>query len=260
MVSTRGNPVADGRKSTLPSRESRRSTRGALQEPEDEVGTKSLSLPHERLPCSSQPRNKGLLWAASALFWTSDLDLERPFDLEWSGRVEGPPWHTSYSRSSLSLVFLSIAPLTLTGHHPHLSSSSFPPSTFVLCHFTHHRTRSPSRLPRPLSASPPPPPSFPSGVGGPSGGRAEAFRDLRGGHRARTWGQMLEEMVIPGRRQSGSRPSCSSLYLSSGFSLSFVSCLIRSLFVFIVFSVCWGLIARKWMSSYIWMSFAPWLM
>lgn len=38
MVSTRGNPVSENeRKSALPSRESRRSTRGALQEPEDEL-------------------------------------------------------------------------------------------------------------------------------------------------------------------------------------------------------------------------------
>ncbi|XP_042223155.1 ATPase family AAA domain-containing protein 2-like isoform X2 [Homarus americanus] len=38
MVSTRGNPVSENeRKSALPSRESRRTTRGALQEPEDEL-------------------------------------------------------------------------------------------------------------------------------------------------------------------------------------------------------------------------------
>lgn len=38
MVSTRGNPVlTNERKSALPTRESRRGTRGALQEPEDEV-------------------------------------------------------------------------------------------------------------------------------------------------------------------------------------------------------------------------------
>lgn len=44
MVSTRGNPVSENeRKSGLPSRESRRSTRGALQEPEDEVRQMSLS-------------------------------------------------------------------------------------------------------------------------------------------------------------------------------------------------------------------------
>lgn len=38
MVATRGNAVHENeRKSSLPSRESRRSTRGAMQEPEDEV-------------------------------------------------------------------------------------------------------------------------------------------------------------------------------------------------------------------------------
>ncbi|KAK8734877.1 hypothetical protein OTU49_005707, partial [Cherax quadricarinatus] len=38
MVSTRGNPLSEtGRRSTLPTRESRRNTRGALQEPEDEL-------------------------------------------------------------------------------------------------------------------------------------------------------------------------------------------------------------------------------
>lgn len=44
MVATRGNTVNEKeRRSSLPSRESRRSTKGAMQEPEDEVEYCSLS-------------------------------------------------------------------------------------------------------------------------------------------------------------------------------------------------------------------------
>ena len=68
MVATRGNTGNENeRKSSLPSRESRRTTKGAMQEPEDEVHILSLS-------CQQGGRAAGR-WERRFLLWLFILDV-----------------------------------------------------------------------------------------------------------------------------------------------------------------------------------------